>query len=53
MFFISKMSSLDLGPIQPPVQEGNQGIYPQDAKWPGHVADHSLPSSAEDRSEGT
>jgi len=30
----------------------NQGIYLQNVKWPGHVADHSLPFSAEDRSEG-
>jgi hypothetical protein len=48
IFLVFKMSSLALGPIQPPVQ----GIYPQDLKWPGHVADHSLPFSAEDRSDG-
>lgn len=51
MFFVFKMSRLARAhPASCSV--GNQGIYPQGVMWSGHVADHSLPSSVEDRSEG-
>jgi hypothetical protein len=55
VFLLSKMSRPALGPTQLPVQwvtrvfillEGGGGV-----KWPGHVAERSPPSRAEDKSE--
>jgi hypothetical protein len=45
-------SRLALGPRQPPIQ-GGPGPLTLVVKQPGHVADHSFPSSAKAKNDGT
>jgi hypothetical protein len=44
-FLLATVSRLAVGPTQPPIQWVPEVLSPG-VKWLGHVADHSLPSSA-------
>jgi len=47
-YVLATVSTLALGPIQPPIQGVPRALTPE-VKWPGCEADQSLPSTAKVR----